>query len=102
MANSDKIAKSDTELATRIMTTSPDVRHDQPRPWINRRKPFARAGKDRPVQGREYPVTGKMGFARDGQHIELGIAEMNLFMVLAAAGMAHRRLAGVFFRLNGL
>jgi pyruvate dehydrogenase E1 component len=30
-----------------------------------------------------------MGFSPEGQHIELGIAEMNLFLLLGAAGLSH-------------
>jgi len=85
----DKIAKSDTELATRIMTTSPDVSGTTSLgPWINRRKLFARQAKTDLFKAQNIPSMAKWDFARDGQHIELGIAEMNLFLVLAAAGMA--------------
>jgi pyruvate dehydrogenase E1 component len=35
------------------------------------------------------PSTQKWDFGPGGQHLELGIAEMNLFLALAAAGLAH-------------
>ena len=35
------------------------------------------------------PSTAKWEFAPEGQHIELGIAEMNLFLLLGAAGLSH-------------
>jgi pyruvate dehydrogenase E1 component len=37
----------------------------------------------------KIPSTAKWDFAPEGQHIELGIAEMNLFLLLAAAGLSH-------------
>jgi pyruvate dehydrogenase E1 component len=87
----DKIAKGDGALGERIMTTSPDVSGTTSLgPWINRRRLFARTPKADVFRAQNIPSTAKWEFARDGQHIELGIAEMNLCMVLAAAGMAHR------------
>jgi pyruvate dehydrogenase E1 component len=35
------------------------------------------------------PSTAKWEFTPHGQHIELGIAEMNLFLLLGAAGLSH-------------
>ncbi|MDB5540835.1 MAG: transketolase, partial [Devosia sp.] len=35
------------------------------------------------------PSAQKWQFTPDGQHIELGIAEMNLFLLLGAAGLSH-------------
>jgi hypothetical protein len=47
----------------------------------------------RPVPTRSssiiFPSTAKWEFTPDGQHIELGIAEMNLFLLLGAAGLSH-------------
>ena len=37
---------------------------------------------------RKIPSTAKWEFNSSGQHIELGIAEMNLFLALAAAGLS--------------
>ena len=87
----DAIAKSDTELATRIMTTSPDVSGTTSLgPWINRRKLFAREARPDLFRAQNIPSTAKWEFAAEGQHIELGIAEMNLCLVLAAAGLSHQ------------
>ena len=87
----DMIAKSDTDLAARIMTTSPDVSGTTSLgPWINRRKLFAREARPDLFRAQNIPSTAKWEFAADGQHIELGIAEMNLCLVLAAAGLSHR------------
>src|SRR5438045_3169447 len=41
----NELAREKTELASRIVTTSPDVTvSTNPGPWVNRRRPFARAG----------------------------------------------------------
>jgi pyruvate dehydrogenase E1 component len=72
------------------MTTSPDVTGTTSLgPWVNRRKLFAReVQKDAFIEHR-IPSTAKWNFAPEGQHIELGIAEMNLFLLLGAAGLSH-------------
>ena len=35
------------------------------------------------------PSAQRWRFSPDGQHLELGIAEMNLFLLLGAAGLSH-------------
>ncbi|KUJ85508.1 transketolase [Ruegeria marisrubri] len=86
----DDLSRGDSELAARIMTTSPDVTGTTGLgPWVNRRKLFARtAQKDAFIEHR-IPSTAKWNFAPEGQHLELGIAEMNLFLLLGAAGLSH-------------
>nr|WP_320143892.1 transketolase [uncultured Cohaesibacter sp.] len=86
----DTLSKGDSELAARIVTTSPDVTGTTNLgPWVNRRKLFARtAQKDSFIEHR-IPSTAKWVFDPEGQHIELGIAEMNLFLLLGAAGLSH-------------
>jgi hypothetical protein len=38
----------------------------------------------------QHPLDRQVGVhAPEGQHIELGIAEMNLFLLLGAAGLSH-------------
>lgn len=86
----DELAKSDSELANRIVTTSPDVTGTTSLgSWVNRRKLFARVEQADAFIEHRIPSTAKWVFAPDGQHIELGIAEMNLFLLLAAAGLSH-------------
>ena len=86
----DTLSKGESELAARIVTTSPDVTGTTNLgPWVNRRKLFARtAQKDSFIEHR-IPSTAKWVFDPEGQHIELGIAEMNLFLLLGAAGLSH-------------
>ncbi|WP_370301125.1 transketolase [Pseudooceanicola sp.] len=86
----DKIARQDSALAERIVTSSPDVTGTTSLgPWVNRRKLFAREAIADTFKTHSIPSTAKWEFAPDGQHVELGIAEMNLFLLLAAQGLSH-------------
>lgn len=86
----DTLSKGDSDLASRIVTTSPDVTGTTNLgPWVNRRKLFARTEQADTFKDHNIPSTAKWEFAPEGQHIELGIAEMNLFLLLGAAGLAH-------------
>ncbi|MCF3931821.1 transketolase [Acuticoccus sp. M5D2P5] len=86
----DTIAKSDTALASRIVTTAPDVTvSTNLGPWVNRRQLYAREALADTFGRERIPSTQKWEFSPEGQHIELGIAEMNLFLLLGAAGLSH-------------
>ncbi len=86
----DDLSKGDSELAERIVTTSPDVTGTTSLgPWVNRRKLFARSEQADAFIEHRIPSTAKWAFTPEGQHIELGIAEMNLFLLLGAAGLSH-------------
>ncbi|MEO0551387.1 MAG: transketolase [Pseudomonadota bacterium] len=86
----DQIARSKTELADRIVTTSPDVTvSTNLGPWVNRRGLFAREAQADTFREQNIPSTQKWSFGESGQHFELGIAEMNLFLLLGAAGLSH-------------
>ena len=86
----DALAKSKSELADRIVTTSPDVTvSTNLGPWVNRRGLFAREVRGDTFRDQQIPSTQKWQFSPTGQHIELGIAEMNLFLLLGAAGLSH-------------
>ena len=86
----DDLSKGDSLLAERIVTTSPDVTGTTNLgPWVNRRKLFARSSQADAFIEHRIPSTSRWEFAPDGQHIELGIAEMNLMLLLGAAGLSH-------------
>jgi len=86
----DGLSKGDSELAARIVTTSPDVTGTTGlASWVNRRKLFARSEQADAFIEHRIPSTAKWAFTPEGQHIELGIAEMNLFLLLGAAGLSH-------------
>jgi len=85
-----QIAASDSQLADRIVTTAPDVTVSTGlSAWANRRGLFARHARDDTFRQERIPSTQKWAFTPAGQHVELGIAEMNLFLLLGAAGLAH-------------
>ena len=86
----DQLARSKHPLADRIVTTSPDVTvSTNLGPWVNRRGLFARDEQADTFRDERVPSTQKWRFSPDGQHLELGIAEMNLFLLLGAAGLSH-------------
>jgi len=86
----DDLSKGDSDLADRIVTTSPDVTGTTNLgPWVNRRKLFARTKQADVFKDHKIPSTAKWEFDPQGQHIELGIAEMNLMLLLGAAGLSH-------------
>ena len=86
----DDLSKGDSKLAQRIVTTSPDVTGTTNLgPWVNRRKLFAREYRGDTFKKENIRSTAKWEFTPEGQHIELGIAEMNLFLLLGAAGLSH-------------
>ena len=86
----DSIAQADSTLADRIVTTSPDVTvSTNLGPWVNRRQLFARTELADIFRAERIPSAQKWDFSPKGQHIELGIAEMNLFLLLGAAGLSH-------------
>ncbi|MGY4496753.1 pyruvate dehydrogenase complex dehydrogenase (E1) component [Bradyrhizobium sp. GM24.11] len=87
----NEIARGDSELAQRIVTTSPDVTvSTNLGPWVNRRGLFARGEKADLFRSEKIPSTFNWDFSPKGQHLELGIAEMNLFIMLSALGLSHQ------------
>ncbi|MGD9915030.1 MAG: transketolase [Rhizobiaceae bacterium] len=86
----DEIARAGGPLADRIVTTAPDVTvSTNLGPWVNRRGLFARDARGDTFRDERIPSTQKWAFTPTGQHIELGIAEMNLMLLLGAAGLSH-------------
>ena len=86
----NELAREKTPLAERIVTTSPDVTvSTNLGPWVNRRGLFARESMADTFKSERIPSTFNWEFSPKGQHIELGIAEMNLFIVLSALGLSH-------------
>jgi pyruvate dehydrogenase E1 component len=86
----NEIARGTTPLAARVVTASPDVTvSTNLGPWVNRRRLFAREAMADTFKGERIPSTFTWEFSPGGQHIELGIAEMNLFILLSALGLSH-------------
>ena len=76
-------------LARHIVTTSPDVTvSTNLGPWVNRRGIFDRHTRNDVFRDAKLASAQRWGMSPKGQHIELGIAEQNLFLLLGAAGLA--------------
>jgi pyruvate dehydrogenase E1 component len=78
------------DLAAHILTTSPDVTvSTNLGPWVNRRGIFDRHTRNDVFRDAKLASAQRWGMSPQGQHIELGIAEQNLFLLLGAAGLRH-------------
>ncbi|MGF0524446.1 transketolase [Agrobacterium pusense] len=85
-----EIARSDTPFASRVVTTSPDVTvSTNLGAWVNRRGLFSLETMADLFKTERIPSTYNWAFSPAGQHMELGIAEMNLFIMLSALGLSH-------------
>jgi pyruvate dehydrogenase E1 component len=79
-----------SEVASRIVTTSPDVTVSTSLgPWVNRRGLFDRHTRNDVFRDTKVASAQRWGMSPSGQHIELGIAEQNLFLLLGSAGLSH-------------
>jgi pyruvate dehydrogenase E1 component len=86
----NELAREKTPFVERIVTASPDVTvSTNLGPWLNRRGLFARESMADTFRSERIPSTFNWEFSPKGQHIELGIAEMNLFILLSALGLSH-------------
>ncbi|MCY4445076.1 MAG: transketolase [Rhodobacteraceae bacterium] len=86
----DSLAKENSAIAQRVITASPDVTvSTNLGPWVNRRGLFARKTVEDTFREERIPSLQKWKYSPQGQHIELGISEMNLALFLGAAGLSH-------------
>jgi len=86
----NELGRGKSEIADRVVTASPDVTvSTNLGPWVNRRGLFAREALADIFKSEHIPSTFNWDFSPKGQHIELGIAEMNLFILLGALGLSH-------------
>jgi pyruvate dehydrogenase E1 component len=86
----NELGRGDSDFVKRIVTTSPDVTvSTNLGPWVNRRNLFAREKMADTFKSERIASTFSWEFAPTGQHIELGIAENNLFIALSALGLSH-------------
>jgi pyruvate dehydrogenase E1 component len=83
------LSKAGGELADRVVTTSPDVTvSTNLGAWVNQRGLFRRNEMPDVFAKAKIASAQKWSGDKRGQHVELGIAESNLFLMLAAAGLA--------------
>jgi pyruvate dehydrogenase E1 component len=86
----NEIGRDKADYAARIVTTSPDVTvSTNLGAWVNRRGLFAHQALADTFKSERIPSTFSWEFSPRGQHIELGIAEMNLFILLSALGLSY-------------
>jgi pyruvate dehydrogenase E1 component len=85
-----ELARENSPLAERIVTTSPDVTvSTNLGGWVNRRGIFDRRPRADTFKEQKVVSAQRWAMSPEGQHIELGIAENNLFILLAALGLSH-------------
>ena len=83
------LSRESDGFADRIVTTSPDVTiSTNLGPWVNRRGVFDRRPRADVDSEDAVASAQKWEMSPAGQHIELGIAENNLFLLLAALGLS--------------
>ena len=83
------LAKAKEPIADRIVTTSPDVTvSTNLGGFVNQRGLFKRREMADAFAAAKIPSAQKWAGSNGGQHIELGIAESNLFLMLAALGLS--------------
>ncbi len=84
-----ELAKEGGALASRTVTTSPDVTvSTNLGGWVNLTGLFARAPQADVFRDRKLLSALKWIRSPDGRHLELGIAEANLFLLLGALGLS--------------
>ncbi|MEO9468679.1 transketolase [Parasphingorhabdus sp.] len=82
------IAKSGEDIADRIVTTAPDVTQTTNLgAFVNQRGLFRRQEVADAFQQARIPSAQKWSAHGAGQHVELGIAENNFFLMLASMGL---------------
>ena len=85
-----ELGKQTTPFTERIVTTSPDVTvSTNLGGWVNRKGLFARNEVTDTFKTERIPSTYNWASSPKGQHIELGIAESNLFILLSALGLSY-------------
>jgi pyruvate dehydrogenase E1 component len=97
------LSKAGGALADKIVTTSPDVTvSTNLGAWVNQRGLFRRGELHDVFAEAKIASAQKWSGGNKGQHIELGIAESNLFLMLAAAGLSGDLFATRLFPIGTL
>ncbi len=97
------LARDKSEFADRIVTTSPDVTvSTNLGGWVNQRGLFSREARADVFKQANVLSPQQWAGHPKGQHIELGIAESNLFLNLAAFGLASELFGQRLFPIGTL
>jgi len=84
-----EIGRSKSTFADRVVTAAPDVATSTNLSgWVNQRGVFGRNRVADAAREHQVPSALKWEVSPRGQHIELGIAENNLFLLMAALGLS--------------
>ena len=85
----NELGRNRSTLARHVVTTSPDVTVSTSLGgWVNQRGLFHRKAEPDVFRVEDVPSAQRWTKSPGGQHIELGIAENNLFLLLSALGLA--------------
>ena len=96
------ISRNVPGLSERLVTASPDVASSTNLGgWINRAGVWSRHEREQ-VPEEEIPRALQWVESRSGQHIELGISENNLFMLLGQLGISHEAAGETLFPIGTL
>ncbi|MGY9056089.1 MAG: 1-deoxy-D-xylulose-5-phosphate synthase N-terminal domain-containing protein, partial [Alphaproteobacteria bacterium] len=84
-----EIGRAGGPLSERIVTTSPDVTvSTNLGGWVNAKGIFAREARADTFRDEAVVSAQRWAMHPEGQHLELGIAEHNLFLMLGALGLS--------------
>ena len=87
----NELGKKNDESIKRIITTSPDVTvSTNLGGWVNQKNIFSTFKKSDIFGEKKVFSAQKWKYLPNGQHIELGIAENNLFLLLASLGISDK------------
>ena len=87
----NELGKVSNDFTKRIVTTSPDVTVSTSLGgWVNKKNIFSTNRKNDVFGEKKVFSSQKWKYVPDGQHIELGIAENNLFLLLASLGISDK------------
>ena len=85
------LGRGESEMSRHIVTTTPDVTvTTNMAGWVNQRGLFHHEDLADVFREEKVPSAFKWAMSPKGQHIELGIAENNLFLLLAAMGLSDK------------
>lgn len=83
------LAREETDFISRIITTSPDVTvSTNLSGFVNRKGLYSRTAQEDVFKARKIASPQLWAQSPTGQHVELGIAEHNLFLMLGALGLS--------------
>ncbi|WP_444997975.1 hypothetical protein [Aliikangiella sp. IMCC44359] len=98
-----ELSNRQEEIASRIVTTSPDVASSTNlSAWLNKRGVYHTNAKQDTFRDENVPSPIKWIQSPVGQHIELGIAESNLFTILSSLGLTAKHFGSKLIPIGTL